>query len=68
MLESDAALAPQAKFYQASSSEMFGNTVDPDGKQRETTPMMPVSPDGCAKLFAYQPRPQLPDRYKLFCG
>jgi len=45
--------APNAKFYQASSSEMFGNSVDEDGVQRLTTPMNPVSPYGCAKLLAY---------------
>ena len=45
-------IVPEAKFYQASSSEMFGNNVDPDGFQRETTPMQPVSPYGCSKLFA----------------
>ena len=45
--------APKAKFYQASSSEMFGNSVDDDGVQRLTTPMNPVSPYGCAKLLAY---------------
>lgn len=44
---------PKAKFYQASSSEMFGSSVDADGYQRETTPMHPVSPYGCAKLAAY---------------
>ena len=41
------------KLLQCSSSEMFGNRVDPDGFQRETTPMHPVSPYGCAKLFAH---------------
>tara|TARA_R110000824_G_scaffold331078_1_gene517839 strand:+ start:16548 stop:17513 length:966 start_codon:yes stop_codon:yes gene_type:complete len=45
--------APNAKFYQASSSEMFGNSVDEDGVQRLTTPMKPVSPYGCAKLLAF---------------
>jgi GDPmannose 4,6-dehydratase len=45
--------APETKFYQASSSEMFGDSVDSDGFQRETTPMHPVSPYGCAKLFSY---------------
>lgn len=44
---------PNARIYQASSSEMFGNSIDADGFQRETTPMHPVSPYGCAKLFAY---------------
>ena len=42
-----------AKFYQASSSEMFGRTVDEDGFQRETTKMEPTSPYGCAKVFGY---------------
>jgi GDPmannose 4,6-dehydratase len=46
-------VVPKAKFYQASSSEMFGNSVDEDGVQRLTTPMNPVSPYGCAKLLAY---------------
>jgi GDPmannose 4,6-dehydratase len=41
------------KIYQASSSEMFGNSIDEDGYQRETTPMNPVSPYGCAKVFSY---------------
>ena len=45
--------APNAKFYQASSSEMFGNSIDKDNYQRLTTPMNPVSPYGCAKLLAY---------------
>jgi very-short-patch-repair endonuclease len=35
------------------NSEMFGNNIDPDGFQRETTPMNPVSPYGCAKTFGY---------------
>jgi GDPmannose 4,6-dehydratase len=53
ILESYRRICPKAKFYQASSSEMFGNSVDNDGFQRETTPMHPVSPYGCAKLFGY---------------
>jgi GDPmannose 4,6-dehydratase len=41
------------KIYQASSSEMFGNNIDSDGYQRETTQMDPVSPYGCAKVYSY---------------
>ena len=53
LLEVYKSIVPKAKFYQASSSEMFGNSVDKDGNQRLTTPMNPVSPYGCAKLLAY---------------
>jgi GDPmannose 4,6-dehydratase len=53
ILEAVKLIKPNCKIYQASSSEMFGNTIDPDGFQRETTPMNPVSPYGCAKVFAY---------------
>ncbi len=57
---------PTIKFYQASSSEMFGNSVDPDGFQRESTPMTPVSPYGCAKLFAYSAVRNYRNAYGLF--
>ena len=53
MLEAYKLFSPKAKFYQASSSEMFGSSVDDDGYQRETTRMNPVSPYGCAKVFGY---------------
>lgn len=53
LLESIKLYCPSAKIYQASSSEMFGNSRDKDGKQRENTPMHPVSPYGCSKLFSY---------------
>ena len=53
MLEVYRTIAPNARFYQASSSEMFGNSVDSDGVQRLTTPMNPVSPYGCAKVMGY---------------
>lgn len=55
ILEAYRSICPEAKFYQASSSEMFGNSIDgKDGcSQNEDTPMHPVSPYGCSKLFAY---------------
>jgi GDPmannose 4,6-dehydratase len=53
MLESYKLLASDKRFYQASSSEMFGSSVDDDGYQRESTPMNPVSPYGCAKVFGF---------------
>jgi GDPmannose 4,6-dehydratase len=53
LLEAVRLVSPHSKVYQASSSEMFGNTIDQDGYQRETTQMNPVSPYGCAKVFSY---------------
>ena len=44
---------PIIRIYQASSSEMFGNQIDEDGYQRESTPMIPVSPYGVSKLSAH---------------
>ena len=53
LLEVCRLICPTAKVYQASSSEMFGNSIDSDRYQRESTPMNPVSPYGCAKVYAY---------------
>ena len=47
----EAGLAQNVRFYQASSSEMFG--LVHEVPQRETTPFHPRSPYGCAKVFAY---------------
>ena len=57
-----------ARFYQASSSEMFGRTVDEDGYQRETTRMEPTSPYGCAKVFGYNIVRHYRNAYKLFAS
>ena len=53
LLEACRTLKKKVKVYQASSSEMFGNSIDSDGFQRKTTPMNPTSPYGCAKVMAY---------------
>lgn len=51
LLEAMRNYAPEAHFYQASSSEMFGEVVETP--QKETTPFHPRSPYGCAKVFGY---------------
>ena len=65
VLEACRRSCPKAKFYQASSSEMFGSSVDEDGFQRETTPMTPVSPYGCTKVFGYNIVRNYRNAYKL---
>lgn len=59
-----------AKMYQASTSEMFGNCIDSDGFQRETTHMKPVSPYAAAKLYAHNLCNHYRNAYKLpiSCG
>lgn len=66
VLESMKHRVPNARLYQASSSEMFGTGVDGDGFQRETTVMNPVSPYGAAKLFAFNISRIYRDAYELF--
>jgi GDPmannose 4,6-dehydratase len=68
LLESIKSFCPKAKFYQASSSEMFGDSVDIDNFQRETTPMHPVSPYGCTKLFSYHITRNYRKAYKMFAA
>ncbi len=65
ILEAYRTNAPKAKFYQASSSEMFGNSVEINGTQNENTPMKPVSPYGCSKLLGYSLVRHYRHAYKL---
>jgi GDPmannose 4,6-dehydratase len=65
MLDYYRQLCPEAKYYQASSSEMFGNSIDPDQTQRLTTPMVPVSPYGISKLAAFNLTRHYRAAYKL---
>lgn len=51
MLEAVKIVKPTAKFYQASSSEMFGKVVETP--QKETTPFYPRSPYGVAKVYGH---------------
>lgn len=51
MLEAVRIAKPDARFYQASSSEMFGKVVETP--QKETTPFYPRSPYGVAKLYGH---------------
>ena len=52
------------KYYQASSSEMFGQVVE--SPQSETTPFYPRSPYGCAKAFAYWITVNYREAYNIF--
>jgi len=54
----------KTKFYQASSSEMFGKVAETP--QRETTPFRPCSPYACAKLYAYWMARNYRDGYGIF--
>jgi len=53
LLEAVRRNAPKAKFYQASTSELFGNQKMPTNGYNEKSPMHPRSPYGVAKLYAY---------------
>lgn len=67
LLEAMREIVPKSRFYQASSSEMFGSAKPP---QSETTPFQPQSPYACAKVFAHQLCQNYRAAYGLFisCG
>jgi len=65
MLECLRQEVPEARFYQASSSEMFGNSIDADDFQRLSTPMTPVSPYGCSKVMGFNLTRHYRDAYRL---
>lgn len=64
LLEAIRATGIKTKFYQAASSEMFGNVKEVP--QNETTPFCPQSPYGCAKIFAYWITKNYREAYNLF--
>ena len=66
LLEAVKLIKPSIKIYQASSSEMFGNSIDEDGFQRESTPLNQVSPYGCAKVFSYNIGRNYRNSYGMF--
>jgi GDPmannose 4,6-dehydratase len=67
LLEAMRELGTECRFYQASSSEMFGSSPPP---QSESTAFQPRSPYACAKVFAHQLCQNYRDAYGLFiaCG
>jgi GDPmannose 4,6-dehydratase len=66
VLEAIRHIGLKTRFYQASSSEMFGSAPPP---QDEATPFRPCSPYACAKAFAHQITVNYRESYKLFtCG
>lgn len=56
--------APEAKFYNAATSELFGKALEVP--QKETTPFNPRSPYGVAKLYAYHITKNYRESYNLF--
>jgi GDPmannose 4,6-dehydratase len=66
LLESVRNYCPNARIYQAGTSEMFGNSIDDDGFQRETTPFKPANPYACAKQFSHNICINYRNSYNLF--
>ncbi len=69
LLEAVRCFAPKAKFYQASTSEMYGNS-NINGSQSEVTPFHPRSPYAISKLYAHWMTVNYRESYGLFtcCG
>jgi len=66
LLEAIRHYTPHARMYQAGTSEMFGNSIDPDGFQRETTPFKPANPYAVAKVFAHNMCVNYRNAYNMF--
>jgi len=58
--------SPDTKFYQASTSEMYGNSYEENHTQNELTPMRPRSPYGFSKVFAHNAVVNYRDSYSLY--
>ncbi len=67
LLDAIKVCCPTAKFYQASTSEMFGN-VHNNGIQDEETPFHPRSPYAISKLFSFWTVVNYRESYKMFCA
>jgi GDPmannose 4,6-dehydratase len=66
LLEAVKHICPDAKMYQASTSEMFGNSMEDDYTQNEETALRPRSPYGFAKVFAHNAVVNYRESYSMF--
>ena len=66
LLEAVKHICPDAKLYQASTSEMFGNSMEEDYTQNEETALRPRSPYGFAKVFAHNAVVNYRESYSMF--
>lgn len=65
LLEAVRDVDPETRFYQASTSEMYGKVFETP--QNETTPFYPRSPYGCAKLYSFWQTVNYRESYGMFC-